>query len=366
VIKARKRLARNLPRPLRAGAGAGFSRTRHPGRVRAVAVALVVCAAALAAGCGEKSESTTPSNPQPFSVALDFYVNPDHAGIFEAIDNGYFKDAGLDVQPQTPSDPSAPIKEVATGRVDLAVSYEPEVLLAHDQGLPVKAVAALVPTPLTSMIWLKDSGIKGVKDLRGKTIATAGIPYQDAYLKTILDKAGLTTSDVNTVDVQQGLLPALIGGRAQAMLGGFLNVEGVDLQLAGKDPTVRPVDKLGIPTYNELVLVANSDTLDSESQNIRLFLDALQRGTEAAVADPASATKDILEAGKGLDPKTTAAEMRKTLPLLAQKDAKHYGYMDPNQWKQFAQFFADNGIIKALPSTEDVLTNDLLPGTQQP
>lgn len=335
--------------------------------VRVAAVALAVCAATVAVGCGEKSETTTPGTAQAFSLALDFYVNPDHAGIYEAIDDGYFREAGLDVQPQTPSDPSAPIREVAAGRVDLAISYEPEVLLAHDQGLPVKAVAALVPTPLTSLIWLKESGIKDVKDLQGKTIATAGIPYQEAYLKTILDRAGLSTSDVKTVDVQQGLLPALVGGRAQAMLGGFLNVEGVDLQLRGNDPTVIPVDKLGIPTYNELVLVANSDTLDDKSEDLRLFLEALERGTKAAVADPAGATKDILEAGKGLDPKITAAEVRKTLPLLLPKDTKHpYGYMDPSQWQEFAQFFADNGEIKALPQIDDVLTNDLLPGTQKP
>jgi putative hydroxymethylpyrimidine transport system substrate-binding protein len=335
--------------------------------VRVAAVALAVCAATVAGGCGEKSESTTPANPQPFSLALDFYVNPDHAGIFEAIDGGYFREAGLDVQPQTPSDPSAPIREVAAGRVDLAISYEPEVLLAHDQGAPVKAVAALVPTPLTSLIWLKQSGIKEVKDLRGKTVATAGIPYQQAYLETILDRAGLTTGDVKTVDVQQGLLQAILGGHAQAMLGGFLNVEGVELQRQGKVPTVTPVDKLGIPTYNELVLVANSDTLDDKSEEIRLFLQALERGTKAAVADPAGATQDVLQAGKGLDPKTTAAEVRKTLPLLLPKDTKHpYGYMDPAQWQKFAQFFADNGEIKALPQMDDVLTNDLLPGTQKP
>jgi len=330
--------------------------------IRSTAVALAVCAATVAAGCGEKSESTSPGSPHAFSLALDFYVNPDHAGIFEAIDNGYFRDAGLDVQTQTPSDPSAPIKEVAAGRVDLAISYEPEVLLAQDQGLPVKAVAALVPTPLTSMIWLKDSGIQDVKDLSGKTIATAGIPYQEAYLKTILDRANLSTSDVNTVDVQQGLLPAILNDRAQAMLGGFLNVEGVDLQQRGEDPTVIPVDKLGIPTYNELVVVANSDTLDDSSEDIRLFLDALERGTKAAVADPAGATEDIVDAGNGLDPKTTKAEIQKTLPLLMPKGTKHpYGYMDPRQWTKFAQFFADNGLIKALPSTDDVLTNDLLP-----
>ena len=335
--------------------------------VRVAAVALAVCAATVAAGCGEKSEATAPGTPQPFTLALDWYVNPDHAGIYDAIDGGYFREAGLDVQPQTPSDPSAPIREVAAGRVDLAISYEPDVLLAQDQGLPVKAVAALVPTPLTSLIWLKDSGIKDVKDLNGKTVATAGIPYQEAYLKTILDRAGLATSDVKTVDVQQGLLPALISGKAQAMLGGFLNVEGVQLQLQGKDPTVIPVNKLGIPTYNELVLVANSDTLDDKSEDIRLFLDALERGTKAAVADPAGATKDILDAGKGLDPQTTAAEVRKTLPLLLPHGTGHpYGYMDPAQWQKFAQFFANNGEIKALPQIGDVLTNALLPGTKKP
>ncbi len=337
--------------------------SRSPrGSLKTAALSLVVAVAAIAAGCGEKSEDVTAGNPQRFDLALDFYVNPDHAGIYEAIDRGYFRDAGLDVRPQTPSDPSAPIKEVAAGRVDLAISYEPEVLLAHDQGLPVKAVAALVPTPLTSLIWLKGSGIGDVKDLRGKTIATAGIPYQSAYLDAILERSGLSSDDVDVVDVQQGLLPAILSGRADAMLGGFLNVEGVDLRLRGKDPTVIPVDRLGIPTYDELVLVANSDRLDDDSQSIRLFIAALERGTKAAAADPAAATKDVLDAAEGLSPKFTAAEVRRTLPLLLPSGKQPYGYMDPKQWQRFAQFFADHGLIEALPSTDDVLTNDLLPG----
>jgi putative hydroxymethylpyrimidine transport system substrate-binding protein len=326
-----------------------------------MALALLVCAATVATGCGEKSESTTPVQPQPFDLALDFYVNPDHAGIYEALDRGYFRQAGLDVRPQVPSDPAAPIKEVAAGRADLAVSYEPEVLLARDQGLPVKAVAAVVPTPLTSLIWLKDSGIRSVKDLRGKTIATAGIPYQSAYLRTILERAGLTTSQVNAVDVQQGLLPAIFSGRADAILGGFRNVEGVDLKLRGKNPTVIPMDRLGIPTYDELVLVANSDELDGESRQIQLFIAALERGTRAAVADPAAATKAILAAGKGLNRRFTAEEVRQTLPLLSPHDKHPFGYMDPRRWEAFAHFFADHGLIDALPTTGDVLTNGLLP-----
>ena len=332
-------------------------------RTKLLATALVLAAASLATGCGEKSEDVTPGNPQPFDVALDFYVNADHAGLYTAIERGYFRDAGLDVRPRVPSDPSAPIKEVAAGRVDLAISYEPEVLLARDQGLPVKAVAALVDTPLTSLIWLQGSGIDNVKGLRGKTIATAGIPYQEDYLRTILERSGLSPDDLEVVNVQQGLLPAILSGRADAMLGGFLNVEGVDLRLRGKQPTVIPVDRLGIPTYDELVLVANSDNLDDEEQNVRLFIAALERGTKAAVANPEAATESVLDAGKGLNPKFTAAEVRKTLPLLLPKGSERpYGYMDPAAWQRFAQFFADHGLIEALPSTGDVLTNELLPG----
>ena len=262
-----------------------------------------------------------------------------------------------------PSDPSAPIKEVASGRADLAISYEPEVLLAREQGLPVKAVAALVQQPLTSLISVGSAGIDHVADLRGKTIVTAGIPYQKAYLDTILARAGLSANDLSVVDVQQSLLPAVISGRADAMLGGFLNVEGVDLRLRGLAPRVVPVDRLGIPTYDELVLVASSDRLASDPRPIQLFIAALERGTKAATADPAGATQAILDAGQGLNPRFTRAEVSRTLPLLAQKGSgKPFGYMDPAQWRSFAHFFADNSLIQALPATSDVLTNDLLPG----
>jgi putative hydroxymethylpyrimidine transport system substrate-binding protein len=330
--------------------------------IRLAAVAICGLLVTVAAGCGEKQESTTGGKPESLSLVLDWVVNPDHAGIYEAIDRGYFEQAGLDVKPQVPSDPAAPIKEVAAGRADLAISYEPEVLLAHDKGLPVKAIAALVPQPLTSMIWLQDSGIKDVKDLRGKTVATAGIPYQTDYLKTILGREGLSPDDVDEVDVQANLLPAILSGRADAILGGFLNVEGVDLQLRGKNPTVIPVDRLGIPAYDELVVVANTDTIENDPETLRAFLGALQRGTEAAAKDPEGATSVLVDAGHGLDPKLTRAEVDKTLPLLEQKDNKDYGFMDPRQWDRFAQFFADHGLIESLPPTDDLLTNELLPG----
>jgi putative hydroxymethylpyrimidine transport system substrate-binding protein len=322
----------------------------------AAAVALIALVLGLAA-CGEKSDETTGGATEPLSLTLDFYPNPDHAGIYMAQKLGYFGDAGLDVSIHTPSDPAAPIKQVAAGQTDLAISYEPEVLLAHEQGLEVLAVGAIVDRPLTSLIWLKKSGINGVAGLRGKTIATAGIPYQDAYLKTILARAKLSPSDVSSVNVGYGLLPALVGGRAQAMLGGFSNVEGVDLKMRGKNPVVTPVDKLGVPTYDELVLVANRKALEEDPQRIRLFLGALARGTAAAVKNPEAATRALVAANSDLDPKLTRAEVAATLPLLSKR-----GTMNPAEWRAFIAWMQRNELIAGRPATAEVLSNEYLAG----
>jgi putative hydroxymethylpyrimidine transport system substrate-binding protein len=327
--------------------------------MRRAIVAVAVAVAALTLGaCGEKPEG---EGRDELTLALDFYVNPDHVGIYESIERGAFADEGLEVDPQVPSDPSAPIRQVAAGRADLAISYEPEVLLAHDEGLPVIAVGAVAPRPLTSLISLPEAGIESPADLRGKTIATAGIPYQAAFLEAILRRAGLSAGDVDQVDVGFNLLPAVLSGQADAMLGGFSNVEGVDLELRGRNPRVEPVDRLGVPTYDELVLVANADRVAGDPEPLRRFIAALELGTRAAAADPEQATAAILDAGDGLEPKLTAAEVKRTLPLLLPRKGQRFGYMDPAEWEAFAAFMSNDGLIDRAPDPDEVLTNQLLP-----
>jgi putative hydroxymethylpyrimidine transport system substrate-binding protein len=311
--------------------------------------------------CGSKSEDIVPVR-ESFSVALDWYANPDHAGFFVARDRGYFEDAGLDVSLDAPTDPSLPIKLVAAGKADVAISYEPEVLLARQQGLDVVSVANVIGRPLTSMIWLKKSKIKNVAGLKGKTVSTAGISYQDAYLKTILERAGLTESDVTRVGVGQGLLPSILSGKAQATLGPLWNIEGVDLRLSGKNPVVNPVDRLGVPTYSELVLVAKGSRVAEDPESIRLFLKALERGTDDAVAQPNLAARTILAANDALDPKTTAAQLKVTLPLLAQKNGtRPFGYMDTARWQTFINWAVENEVLNIPQRAVDALTNSLLP-----
>jgi putative hydroxymethylpyrimidine transport system substrate-binding protein len=327
-----------------------------------IVLTLAVIAAIAVGACGTKSEDVDPKT-EPFSVALDWYPNPDHAGFFTAKDAGFFEDAGLDVSLDAPTDPALPIKLVAAGKADVAISYEPEVLLAREQGLDVVAVGSIVNQPLTSMIWLKDSKIKRVANLKGKTISTAGIPYQDAYLKTILARAGLSENQVTKVGVGQGLLPSIVSGKAKATLGPFWNIEGVELKLAGQKPTVNPVDKLGVPTYDELVVVAQGKKVAEDPDRIRLFMSALARGTAQAVKQPNAATETILKANDGLDPKVTAAQVKTTLPLLNNTaQGEPFGYMNPADWQNFINWMAENGVLGTPQRAVDALNNELLPG----
>lgn len=327
-------------------------------------ICLVVCLGL--AACSEKKEQVEPGSSAQLDLMLDFYVNPDHAGLLVAERRGYFEQAGLAVDLRVPSDPSAPLEQVAAGRSDLAISYEPEVITARSQGLPVQAIAAVVDEPLTSLIWLPASGIVDTSDLPGKTVATAGIPYQADYLNTILEAAGVPAASVSQVNVGLGLLPALLGGRADAILGGFRNVEGVELTERGDDPTILPVDQAGVPTYDELVLVASEDTIDQRPEELRLFISALAKGTTAAVGDPALATRSVLSAGDGLDPALTAAEVDATLPLLKAPPTAPYGWMNTNEWANFAAWMKAEGLIEDLPSVEEMFTSDLLPPAPDP
>jgi putative hydroxymethylpyrimidine transport system substrate-binding protein len=328
----------------------------------AVALGLMLACVALAA-CGEKEEKVGAVQVHDLDVTLDWFPNPDHVAMYEAQNQGYLRDVGLNVRFRVPSDPAAPIKQVAAGRTDLAVSYEPEVLLAREQGLPVVAVAALIQRPLTSLMATGKSGVRSVRDLRGKRVGTAGIPYQEAYLKTILRRADVPESSVKVTNVGASLLPAMLSGKVDATLGAFWNVEGVELRERRQRPWIVPVDRLGVPSYDELVLVANSDKLDDKRDDIRLFVSAVARGAQATRRNPATASRNLIDTNPDLRTRTTRASVRLTIPaLFPEKSSRPFGYLDPVQWRNYGGWMVDNGLLDDLPDVDQALTNDLLPG----
>jgi putative hydroxymethylpyrimidine transport system substrate-binding protein len=314
------------------------------------------------AGCGEKDDVLEPSGSKQVELMLDYFPNADHAGIYAAQAAGHFEQAGLDVEIRTPPDPSAPIKQVAAGNVDLAISYEPEVFRAREIGLGVVSIAAIVQEPLTSIISLPKAKIRGPRDLKGKTVGTAGIDYQTAYLETILAEAGLNTDSVKERNVGFNLTPALLTGRVDAVLGAFWNYEGTDLRLRGKRPQIIRMEEAGVPTYNELVLVANEDALERDKGKLRAFIGALSRGTRDLRENPDEAIDGLLEANPDLDPELQRAVVKVTLPLFFPPEGKPYGWQDPSQWDAFSAWMLDSGLLDEPPDPAAAHNNRLLPG----
>ena len=338
----------------------------RPSHALARAILLALCLALLAAtglaACGEKEERLSPKGASRFELLLDYFPNADHAGIYAARAGGDFREVGLDVEIRQPADPAVPIKQVAAGRVDLAISYEPEVIRARDKGLPVVSVGALVQKPLTSIISLPAARIRRPADLKGKTVGTAGIDYQSAYLQTILLHAGVDPGEVKERNVGFNLVPALITKKVDAILGGFWNYEGVDLRQRGRRPRIIRMERAGVPSYNELVLVANERALDRKGPRIRAFIGALARGTAELRRNPDQAIDGLLRANRDLDRKLQLASVRATLPLFFPPSGKPFGYQDPRAWRSFGEWMRDNELVGRLPDASRAFTNDYLPG----
>jgi putative hydroxymethylpyrimidine transport system substrate-binding protein len=327
-------------------------------------LALALIASLALAACGSKNDSAGPVGKQRITLMLDFFPNADHAALYTALAHGDFTAGGLDVKPEAPADPSEPLKLLAASKADMAISYEPELLLARDEGLKLVSIGALVQHPLTSIIALPSSHVKNVADLAGKTVGTAGIPYQAAELKTALQAAGVNPAGVKEVNVGYSLVQSMLSGKVAATLGGFWNVEGVQLQQLHKHPLIIPVDKAGVPTYNELVLVVREDEAHKRGEELRAFMQALTRGEREARADPAAAAALLEKANPSLEAKLQLESVKQTLPATLPSEAgKPFGWQSSSAWASFGNWMFSHTLLKHDPNTAlPPLSNEFLPG----
>jgi putative hydroxymethylpyrimidine transport system substrate-binding protein len=247
----------------------------------------------------------------------------------------------------------------------VAISYEPELLLARDAGAEdLVSVGALVQVPLTSLMALPGAGVRSPRDLAGKRVGTAGIPYQHAYLQTILARAGVDPGSVKETNVGFNLEQAMLAKKAAATLGAFWNYEGVDLARRGKKPVILRMEKLGVPTYDELILVARRQSLDTAgASRLRRFLSATAAGYRLLKQDPAKGVDPLVKASKGLDKALQTASVQATLPAFFPQDAKKpWGWQEITEWAAYERWMRANKLLTRAPSEAPPLTDEFLPG----
>jgi len=261
-----------------------------------------------------------PRRSKLIRVTLDGRAGPENVGILMAEQQGFFREAGLAVRVESPASPNGPVPDVTAGKGHLGVGQQPQIVLGRDEGAQLIGIASIVSQPTEAMIWLPGSGIDGLADLRGKTIAFPGVPFQKLFLERILARAGLGLRDVKLKRVGYGLAVTLLSGKADAIFGGSWNLEGTALRAHGAHPVITKVGNLGIPGYDESVLFAPFECVYERPTLYRKLVAAVARGTRAAVKDPAAAAQAIerdSEADPTLGRGELEAQLQATLPLLS-------------------------------------------------
>ncbi|WP_417454302.1 ABC transporter substrate-binding protein [Kiloniella sp.] len=286
------------------------------------------------------SLSTQAVANEKLTVLLDWFVNPDHATLVVAKEKGFFSEQGLDVDLIAPADPNDPPKLVAAGKAALAVSYQPQLHLQVAEGLPLTRVGTLVATPLNSLVVLKDSPIKSIADLKGRKVGYSVGGFEDVILDAMLEKHGLGVKDVELINVNFTLSPSLISGQVDAVIGAFRNFELNQMDIVGKPGRAFYVEEEGVPSYDELILVANNQNVDDP--RFPRFLKALEQATTYLINHPQESWTLFIKAYPDLDDELNRRAWKDTLPRFALRPAA----LDEGRYSDFADFLKAKDLIK--------------------
>lgn len=289
--------------------------------------------------------SSTARAADKVTILLDWFLNPDHAALVIAKTQGMFAKHGLEVELIVPSDPSAPPRLVAAGKGDYAVSYQPQLQMMVADKVPLVRVGVLVAQPLNALVVLADGPIKRIADLKGKKIGFSVAGFEEVTLAAMLETYGLKLKDVTLININFALTAALKTRQVDAVIGAFRNFELNDLEIEGMKGTAFLVEKHGVPMYDELILVAKTDTLDVAKT--KRLLTALREATTWLRANPDAAWKAFEQyGGKEVANELNRRAWKDTLPLLAADPAA----LDRLRYERFAAFLKARGLIKEVPN----------------
>jgi len=281
------------------------------------------------------------------TLLLDWFVNPDHGPIIVAQEKGYFAEQNLEVEIIAPADPSDPPKMVAAGKADLAISYQPQLHLQIHEGLPLQRVGTLVATPLNCLLALKGGPINSPADLKGKKVGLSVGGVEEAVLAAMLANYELSLDDVELINVNWSLSPSLMSGQVDAVIGAFRNFELNQMEIEGVEGNCFYVEEHGLPAYDELIYVANKDTMDREM--ITRFLAATEKATQYMVNHPVDSWKVFSGTSTELQDELNKRAWADTLPRFALRPTA----MDEGRYVAFEAFLHKAGLV---PSINDVAT----------
>jgi putative hydroxymethylpyrimidine transport system substrate-binding protein len=289
-------------------------------------------------GCGNEKE---------LSLALDWYPNSNHAGIYSAIDEGFFDEEGIKLSVYTPSDPTAIISSVASGRDDFGLSYHPDILQAQSAGLEIVSVLSISQHPLNSIMTLKKSSIKNPSHLRGKVIGYPGIPSNKAMLETVLSSQNININDVETVDVGFELVKALVSGSVDAIIGAYWTHESIVMELQGYEIEIMRLEEWGVPDYYELILITNKSFLEENKSDVEKVVNSFKKGYEFSIKNPQESITSLISiAGEEIVEEDVERAGVELLIPMWQSNNLPFGHQDISKWEETYEWMYQNNFLE--------------------
>ena len=289
-------------------------------------------------GCGNEKE---------LSLALDWYPNSNHAGIYSAIDEGFFDEEGIKLSVYTPSDPTAIISSVASGRDDFGLSYHPDILQAQSVGLEIVSVLSISQHPLNSIMTLKKSSIKNPSDLKGKVVGYPGIPSNKAMLETVLSSQNININDVETVDVGFELVKALVSGSVDAIIGAYWTHESIVMELQGYEIEIMRLEEWGVPDYYELILITNKSFLEENKSEVEKVVNSFKKGYEFSIKNPQESITSLISiAGEEIVEEDVERAGVELLIPMWQSNNLPFGHQDISKWEETYEWMYQNNFLE--------------------
>ena len=273
------------------------------------------------------------------TLLLDWFINPDHGPVIIANEKGIFKEEGLEVQIIPPANPSDPPKLVAAGKADIAISYQPQLHMQVHEGLPLIRIGTLVATPLNCLLVLKDGPIKQLSDLKNKKIGYSIAGMEQALLSAILKKANINKDEVEYINVNWSLSPALMSKQVDAVIGAYRNFELNQMEIEGVEGKCFYIEEEGVPPYDELIFIVNNQNINKKM--LIKFLSAIEKATQYIINHPEESWEIFANSSKELNNELNRKAWFDTIPRFALRPAA----LDKGRYNRFEEFLFVEGLI---------------------
>ncbi|WP_151737635.1 ABC transporter substrate-binding protein ['Paenibacillus yunnanensis' Narsing Rao et al. 2020] len=278
------------------------------------------------------------------------------AGFYTAVEKGFYKEAGLDVEIRPGGSDFPAVQMVASGSEEFGVTGADQIIIAREKGVKVKALSAIYRKTPFVMFALKESGITTMEDLVGQKVGIKLGGNEELTFRAMEKSAGIETSQIEEMPIKYDLSP-LLSGQVKAWPGYVIN-EVLAVEEQGKEVNIIEPGDYGINFYADTLFTTES-VIEKDPEMVRNFVQASMKGWDYALDHPEEAAEFGLKYGEKLDLEHEVNMMKASVPLL-EPEKLPLGSMDEAEWETLQQNLIDLDFVSKEQDLGALFTNEYL------